>query len=386
MISYLRYLNRKFTLNEKVLLALFASAFISVYAVMLLALLLPVYVTVTKQWKQVLAPTLEGILLVAFWIVAMVVSAVYGDVKSIALAGGLIFAVIGVLFFSHAMTKQVFVPCLTLSCYLSIPCFIVAVLQFLILGETEHGVRFASTFMNPNYYGTVIEVVILFAIYCLLKERRPRRRMLFYIVIAVNIAGLLLCQCRTSWMVLLFAAPLLFAVIDKKFLYIYAVIFVALLAIVVFAPSVLPRIESLFDDFDRRANIWQASWLAIKDKPLFGHGCIAYSWLHSLAGSPDALHAHNIVLELLLNFGVVGTSLLTSVILINIRRISQMHKHHICQRKFALALATLAAVLVHGLTDITFFWPQTGLLIIGVLFFSRNYEFEVEPLPSNEIQ
>ena len=107
MKSYLRYLNRKFTLNEKVLLAIFASAFISVYAVILAAVFLPIYITVTKQWKYVLVPTLENLLLCVFWLLVMVVTAIYGDTKSILLAVCLAFGVVGVLFFSRAMTRQV---------------------------------------------------------------------------------------------------------------------------------------------------------------------------------------------------------------------------------------------------------------------------------------
>lgn len=380
MKSYLRYLNRKFTLNEKVLLAIFASAFISVYAVILAAVFLPIYITVTKQWKYVLVPTLENLLLCVFWLLVMVVTAIYGDTKSILLAVCLAFGVVGVLFFSRAMTRQVFVPCLTLSCYLSVISFIVALFQWIMLKTTEHGVRFHSVFVNPNYYGTVIEIVVLFAIYCLLKEQRKERRLVFYIVIAVNIAGLILTQCRTAYIVIILTVPLLLAVVDKNFLYLYAALFVLFIGALVFFPDLLPRLQTIVTDYDRRRDLWVAAWNAFTTHPIFGQGCIAYSRLYSAYGGPSGVHSHNIFLELLLNFGVVGTSLFVTVIGLNMSKIASIYKHRIAQRKFALSLSVLAAVIIHGMLDITFFWPQTAVLVIGVLFYSRNYEFEDVPI------
>lgn len=61
-------------------------------------------------------------------------------------------------------------------------------------------------------------------------------------------------------------------------------------------------------------------------------------------------------------------------------KIASIYKHRIAQRKFALSLSVLAAVIIHGMLDITFFWPQTAVLVIGVLFYSRNYEFEDVPI------
>lgn len=59
---------------------------------------------------------------------------------------------------------------------------------------------------------------------------------------------------------------------------------------------------------------------------------------------------------------------------INIRKIIRLHRQNQCHTRYALTIAVLVCVFLHGLLDITMLWPQTALLLMYVLGFSTDYD------------
>lgn len=93
----------------------------------------------------------------------------------------------------------------------------------------------------------------------------------------------------------------------------------------------------------------------------------------SADGGFAANHAHNLLLDLLVNFGVVGAGLLLAYLAVNLAGIVRMYFSGAERSKSALALSVLATVLVHGLVDATVCWPQTAILVVAVISYSRAY-------------
>ena len=67
-----------------------------------------------------------------------------------------------------------------------------------------------------------------------------------------------------------------------------------------------------------------------------------------------------------MNFGLVG--LVCGVVFLGvvIRQLYLRYRRNVCKNMSILAASALTAVMVHGITDVTIFWIQTGLFFIMI--------------------
>ena len=79
-------------------------------------------------------------------------------------------------------------------------------------------------------------------------------------------------------------------------------------------------------------------------------------------GSYPTTHSHNIFLEPILSFGIIGTVILLVYLLYFYKRVITCHNAQNQIKITALILSLTCAILIHGTTDLTFMWIQTGLL------------------------
>ena len=70
------------------------------------------------------------------------------------------------------------------------------------------------------------------------------------------------------------------------------------------------------------------------------------------------------MLDVLLNFGIVGFTVICIYSFMQIRLLMLRFRNNICGEMNILLMAALTAVLVHGLTDVTIFWIQTAALFL----------------------
>lgn len=368
---------KNFTANEIALLLIAVSAFISVYAIGITAVALTVYIVATKQFSVFTDRKLETALLVVFWIISMITSVVYGKRIDILIGIAVLFAIVVLKFITYAMTKRAFHAILAAFCIMSIMCFIVAVCQKLIIVNTEHGPRFSSTFTNPNIYSTVIEIVVLVAMYCYMVSRGKKEKLFYVFVLLLNIVGLYLCQSRMAFIAIVLSLPIMLSVLNKRLLFSYILTAVLVFtAIVLLFRDFLPRASDIAKDFRLRWEIWENAVDEFKHHPIFGQGYLPYWRIYSDYAIEGHKHAHNLLLEMLMSFGIVGTGLAVSFFIINIAKLYRLYKNNMCHHRFTLAIALLLAVLIHGFSDITIFWPQTGALISIILLYSSSYESE----------
>ena len=132
-------------------------------------------------------------------------------------------------------------------------------------------------------------------------------------------------------------------------------------------PELLPRLSESGEATGYRVHIWGIIIREIKLHPFFGRGFMSYNLIKGLyEGSYNTVHSHNLALDSLLNFGIVGTLLLGSMLYYIIRRIVRVYKTEIGNEIAAIAIAILAAIISHSFTDITFFWIQTGIFYVIV--------------------
>lgn len=365
---------RALTPDERVLLALVAAAFLSVYTIVLALLVLPFYLVFTRRFVPMLRASRGAPLLGLFCVVALAVTIRYGDTRAVALGIGMLFAAVAILFIKYAMTRRAFRLMLTISCAGSLFAFFVALAQRLWLTQFLFQGRACATFVNANFYAAVIEITTLFAVYRMLRPGRLTRTIFYVAVLLANMGGLYLCQSRAAFLVVFGGIALLLALTDRRYLGHACAVVLCMLLLYAGRAVWMPRLDQMSSDLDvGREEIWRTAGRMIRDNLLCGRGYLSYQQFYRAYHGFAANHAHNLLLDLLVNFGVVGAGLLLAYLAVNLAGIVRMYFSGAERSKSALALSVLATVLVHGLVDATVCWPQTAILVVAVISYSRAY-------------
>ena len=194
------------------------------------------------------------------------------------------------------------------------------------------------SFYNSNYYAAFLAMLIV--AYYLKKYDKK--------YLATFILALIFTGSRFGILSLICAYILIIFIYNK----IYGIL-LSLLAVIYFYLvylSYLPfvRADTIKQYLDLRLWIYYLGYLSFKESYLFGKG-IMYFLKFSNKVYP---HSHNILIEVLNSFGILGTSLI-----IYIFKGLKVNKNN---------MLILFLVLVHGLADYTIFWPQTALLFLSL--------------------
>ena len=126
------------------------------------------------------------------------------------------------------------------------------------------------------------------------------------------------------------------------------------------------RINSIIKYFWLRVDIIKMAVIIFKKTNfLFGHGNFYYYKFTNYVYP----HTHNILIELLLSYGLIGTTILSYVFLEYIYTKFKENK------KNTLYLTLLIGVFIHNFTDFTIFWIQTVMLFI-IIFSVKGYDLK----------
>ena len=233
---------------------------------------------------------------------------------------------------------------------------------FIVLGRTS------SVFWNPNFYGYIIELFVLMALYRFEKRHSPW----YLVILFANLGSILLCDCRTAWAAL-GAALLFYAVHYKhnvKWVVVTMLITVSLVILILLVPMFSGRLASniINYDVDKRSKIWGDAIHWIRQRPVFGYGMDAYREICIRTHAKRVRwHSHNIILNLMLDFGVAGLAYFSAMIG---RIIKVLNKPQFCviysQIRSLIMVAGLAT-LIHGVTDVPILGIQTGLALIFIV-------------------
>ncbi|OYW67938.1 MAG: hypothetical protein B7Z25_06885 [Aerococcus viridans] len=127
--------------------------------------------------------------------------------------------------------------------------------------------------------------------------------------------------------------------------------------------------------------MWDIALKGLRDNFWFGQGPLTYLMIWQDYGEKYTQHAHNIILDTLLSYGVIGTTILAIPIVSLARNINQMRKYPILRRRLALICSFGSVVLLHGMFDLTIFWLQTAFLFLFIVLAANNMLKEVEAHP-----
>lgn len=227
--------------------------------------------------------------------------------------------------------------------------------------------RISFTYFNPNLFATMLIFFLIIGTYFFFQEKDIHKKSGWVAMLALNFVALVMTGCRAALVDLLVIFPIFFLFQNRTKLFSAVVGGEALgLGTLLLNPQLFPRLSQT-DSIYARISIWRATLRGILEKPLIGGGPQYYQMLSQEMGSEPAAHAHNLLLELLLSNGIVGTMLLGMYALRTLYAAnrSSLVKEQPLYR--ALVFAMMAAVLIEGLVDCTINFPAPAILLMLVI-------------------
>ena len=364
MSSFRERIN-SYSVDEKVVLGLVISVFISIYATAAMILFSAIYLIMSQRLKNIVLTT-PGIKYI--WVLCILgVVAALANNNGVGMLLGMLLALFFLMgaFARSVMTSRFFDKIIFASCAASIFSFAVALIQYVTFNG--HPYRVCSVFVNANYYAAVIEMVVLFAVYKLCRVENRKQRGFYTIVIAMNVVGLSFSGCRTAVFVLIVSVSLMLLLKHRyKALAIFAGSCVLFAVLVITIPDVLPRMNYIDNDMGTRIEIWRRALEDIARHPVLGEGVMAFKGLHFVVNGIDIVHTHSIYLEPILSFGIFGTALIIMYLKKTMRPIWRMRNMKNDRDRFELALGLVVSIALHGIVDLTAFSVQAGILLMMV--------------------
>lgn len=276
------------------------------------------------------------------------------------------------IWISGVMRKKIFENCLDIAVIMSFPAALTCFTQKLVSFFTMPGqdLRTYSVFFNPNYYGAMIELLVLVCLYKMFSKPDTKAKVFYFATILVNLAALYIADSFSAWAAV-GASIGIYLLITKRYKALVAccIAGVAAICMILMFPDILPRMSYVDQTFMMRYYIWQNAFDHFVENPILGLGTLGY-WtfsqgeLNPLAIQP---HAHNIVLDVMLNYGLVGTVAFFGFFF---KQYGSRLKGLMRSQSKPIGLfliAVVTAVLVHGINDVTLLWHQTGLFFLFLL-------------------
>ena len=327
---------------------------------------------------------LLGMLLFNFF-----VAAYYRNYMGVIMVLGFLAMVMYGSYVRTIMTRPLLHRMADFACLMSLAGILVAVVQKIAMFPSSHSYRPTSFYFNANYFGMMIEFTVLIAIYRAYTNRKARP---FYaIVVLANLVGMYLCGSMSGLMVMV-CGVLLFLLLKRRNMVCGLFVLVMLLFLVASkgVPELLPREGDVDTTMAQRLSIWHGALQGIAQQPLFGHGMMAYSMMNHEFGTYPTYHCHDLYLDVLLNFGILGAVVFTVVFASQITRIIRQMRAGASGNASLLVIVMTAMVLLHGVTDVTVIWTQTGMLYLLIFAASgiranRTYAWHLLAAPQKPL-
>ncbi len=173
------------------------------------------------------------------------------------------------------------------------------------------GTRVSSTFSNPNILGQYLVMAVPFVAYYAFHGSDKRRCTLCRFCLLAAIGCAAFTFSRGTYLALLVVALVLIITNLHSIVTILLSLFSALLLIPDTVWNRLMSVGRLDASSLERLHVWQICLGLIAKRPLFGYGSgIQYTWSVMEANGINAPHAHNLVLQVLVEGGIVGLCLM----------------------------------------------------------------------------
>ncbi|MBQ8173847.1 MAG: O-antigen ligase family protein [Clostridia bacterium] len=240
--------------------------------------------------------------------------------------------------------------------------------------------RITSVFENPNILAVYLIMILPFVTVMLLRRGSPLRRLSAFFVFALFMAAIVYTWSRGAWIGVIASFALLMFACSPATIYLLLPVAAGIPLLLRWAASpIADRLSSAASLADSsvsyRFHLWRGTLDMIGDHILGGIGvgeeafAAVYPY-YAPAGIETARHAHNLYLEHLAEFGVVGLLLLLLFIFLFFQRtLTHQHEEENTEiRLFSVAAGcSVFAVLVNGLSDHVFYNSRIFFLFFVVV-------------------
>ena len=244
-------------------------------------------------------------------------------------------------------------------------------------------------FNNANYLGAWLNLIWPFCLASLINTQRN-----FYekLTIATFIFGtslsLILTNSRSAWIGMVIGTSLTIGRKKYKLFLILISIFILLIGIVIFPifgefpqlilSKVLPnQIWLEFSDLEiSRLDIWKKAFGYIFKNPIFGSGAGSFTALYKIDSSLWKGHAHNLIIELIISYGLPGGLLIFGNIFAMLRNaIKKVFLTFTCNQNSIFDIAWITSLIVlffSQMVDVQYFDARISLSFWILLSGTRN--------------
>lgn len=235
------------------------------------------------------------------------------------------------------------------------------------LAEVPESCRIRTVYFNPNLYAAMIVSFLILCMYLFLENPGWKRKTFYFSAALLNLTALIMTGSRGAMLALPAAVPLFLLFSKRKSLLKLCLgAEGGLIGLIMLHPGIIPRFDQMIS-INSRLDIWRSALQQLKYHWLVGGGPQYYQMLSGRLPIRKAAHAHNILLDSLLNSGVIGTLLCFGYI----QKLYKMGMNQRIDRDIPLyrplMLALLAAIGIQGMVDCTINFPATGLLVLSIL-------------------
>jgi O-antigen ligase len=363
-----------FDLDTKIVFVSVITIFINAYLCAAVALLTTIYVAANREKRNQIKTIPHNRWIFLFSILLFAVPPIYGNWLGMGAALAIFVIFIYYFFLCAVMTRSLFNAVIDMSLIISLIYVVIALFQRL-LGIAP---RSPSTFQNANYYSFALELIMVMSFFRLSTAKTWTHKSFIVLVIVANLLALWTADCRSAWPSIFAGLVVLFSMrrMTKSLL---ALIFIYIVGIklALSFPAIFPRLNSLEFAEAIRTDIWLTALKGIWQHLLFGAGAMGF---YHLTGGPY-YHAHDLLLEMLASFGLLGTFFLVAYFGSILIDLAKRFKDSPLKGIYSLVFACIAVTLVHGIGDVTVMWPQTGMLLALILAGGA-----IKPSPDNPLQ
>lgn len=236
--------------------------------------------------------------------------------------------------------------------------------------ELPYGVRAYSTFANPNIMAKYLVMVAPFVAAYNFQEQRKGYKIIGRICLVFAYIGVIYSFSRGGYLaMILLGIALVIIHFRKKF---FSILVYGATTVLLLPNAVADRLSEM-NKVGERQFIWQHSIERIFQSPFFGYGAgtqPTYEFLHELG--IKAAHAHNVVLQILLEGGIIALLIMGAigfkVIKDGIVLMLNKYPESFWMGFGACGFAVL--FLVHGMVDYPFSTPKQVaqfIILLGVV-------------------
>lgn len=365
--------------SENIIFLSVISIFLPYYLTILTIAILGFYVLFKTDIRKTVFAHTGAWLVPIFSVFTLITAICYKNI--LGLFCSLLFFVLFILSFylRTIMTNELFEKALDLICVCSIFAGVTVVLERLIFaasnshrccGNFFNNIYF-SFYFHPNFLGSLMAAVILVCAYKVVVKRNDKKY--YYAIALLSAITIFFTESMFAWIEVLVGLSILLLLARRHQLLSILFIMIAFGGVVLYtAPElfekILPRIIHADSTFDNRVLIWDFAIEQIKQNFITGRGFFSCFQLSNIKNPPyPAVHAHNIFLEPLLSFGIIGFLLLFAMLFVLFYRVvlckNLLRKSHITTLIFSIT----AAILIHSIVDMTMLWVQTSFIYCVII-------------------